>query len=54
MKMIAEGLTSRAIAAAMGIGVRTIEHHRNNIATKLDLRGSHALVKFAIQHQAEL
>ena len=54
LKMIAEGLTSRAIATSMGIGVRTVEHHRNNITTKLDLRGSHALVKFAIQHQAEL
>ncbi|HKQ91547.1 MAG TPA: response regulator transcription factor [Blastocatellia bacterium] len=54
IEMIAEGLTSRAIAASMGIGVRTVEHHRNNIAAKLDLRGSHALVKFAIRHQAEL
>jgi len=52
--MIAEGLTSRAIAASMGIGLRTVEHHRNNIAAKLDLRSSHALVKFAIRHQAEL
>jgi len=54
LKMIAEGQTSREIAAALGIGVRTVEHHRNNIATKLELRGSHALVKFALQHQAEL
>jgi DNA-binding NarL/FixJ family response regulator len=54
LKLIAEGLTSRAIAAAMGVGVRTVEHHRNNMATKLDLRGSHALVKFAIRRQAAL
>jgi two-component system, NarL family, response regulator DegU len=54
LKLIADGLTSRAIAAAMGIGVRTVEHNRNNIAAKLGLRGSHALVKFAIRHQAEL
>ncbi len=54
LKLIAEGQTSREIAATLGIGVRTVEHHRNNIATKLELRGSHALVKFAIQHQAEL
>jgi DNA-binding NarL/FixJ family response regulator len=54
LKLIAEGQTSREIAATLGIGVRTVEHHRNNIATKLDLRGSHALVKFAIKHQAEL
>jgi len=54
LKLIAEGHTSREIAAEMGIGIRTVEHHRNNIATKLDLHGSHALVKFAIQHQEKL
>ena len=54
LKRIAGGQTSREIAAAMGIGIRTVEHHRYNITTKLELRGSHALVKFAIQHQAEL
>lgn len=54
LKLIAEGKTSRTIAAELGIGIRTVEHHRNNITTKLELRGSHALVKFAMQHQAEL
>jgi DNA-binding NarL/FixJ family response regulator len=54
LKLIAEGQTSREIAAALGIGIRTVEHHRNNITTKLELRGSHALVKFAVKHQAEL
>lgn len=54
LKLIAEGQTSREIATALGIGVRTVEHHRNNMATKLDLHGSHALVKFAVKHQAEL
>jgi len=54
LKLIADGQTSREIGTALGIGVRTVEHHRNNIATKLGLSGSHALVKFAIKHQAEL
>ncbi|MBA3257249.1 MAG: response regulator transcription factor [Pyrinomonadaceae bacterium] len=54
LKLIAEGQTSREIAASLGIGVRTVEHHRNNIAAKLELHGSHALVKFAVKHQAEL
>jgi DNA-binding NarL/FixJ family response regulator len=54
LKLIAEGQTSREIAANLGIGVRTVEHHRSNIATKLNLRGSHALVKFAIEHKSEL
>ena len=54
LKLIAEGQTSREIAAQLNIGVRTVEHHRNNIALKLELRGSHALLKFAMQHQSEL
>ena len=54
LKLIAEGLTSRAIADSLNIGVRTVEHHRNNMAAKLELRGSHALVKFAVKHQSQL
>ncbi len=54
LKLIAEGRTSRQIAATLGIGVRTVEHHRHNITTKLELRGSHSLVKFAVRHQSEL
>ena len=54
LKLIAEGRTSREIACELNIGARTVDHHRNNIATKLELRGSHALVKFAVKHQSEL
>ncbi|MBA2301613.1 MAG: response regulator transcription factor [Acidobacteria bacterium] len=54
LKLIADGLTSRAIADQLGIGVRTVEHHRNNVAVKLELRGSHALTKFALRHQSDL
>ena len=54
LKLIAAGQTSREIAAALHIGLRTVEHHRNNMAVKLELRGSHALLKFAVQHQSEL
>jgi DNA-binding NarL/FixJ family response regulator len=54
LKLIAEGQTSREIATTLHIGVRTVEHHRNNIAVKLELHGSHALLKFAVQHQSDL
>jgi DNA-binding NarL/FixJ family response regulator len=54
LKLIAEGHTSREIAGKLNIGARTVDHHRNNIAIKLELRGSHALVKFAVKHQSEL
>jgi len=54
LKLIAEYLTSREIADQFGVSVRTIENHRNNICAKLDVHGSHALTKFALQHQSEL
>lgn len=54
LKLVADGLTSREIAGQLAIGVRTVEHHRNNVAVKLELRGSHALTKFALRHKSDL
>ena len=54
LKFIAEYLTSREIAEHLGVSVRTIENHRNNICAKLDIHGSHGLTKFALKHQSEL
>jgi DNA-binding NarL/FixJ family response regulator len=54
LKLVADGLTSREIAGQLAIGVRTVEHHRNNVAVKLALRGSHALTKFALKHKSDL
>ncbi len=52
--LLAEYKTSKEIAAELGISNRTIENHRANICVKLGLHGTHALVKFAIQHKSEL
>jgi DNA-binding NarL/FixJ family response regulator len=54
LSLLAEYKTSKEIAAQLFISVRTVENHRANICTKLDLHGPHALVKFAIQHKSEL
>ena len=54
LAMIAEYLTCREIADKLGVSVRTIENHRNNICAKVGVHGSHALMKFALQHQGEL
>ena len=54
LRRIAEHKTSKDIAAELGISPRTVENHRNNISAKLEVRGSHALVKFALQHQEEI
>ena len=54
LALIAEYLTSREIAEKLGVSVRTVENHRNNICAKVGVHGSHALMKFALQHQGEL
>lgn len=53
LSMIGDYLTSKEIAAKLFISIRTVEHHRASIATKLDLQGSHALLKFALDHKEE-
>ncbi len=52
--LLAEYKTSKEIANELCVSVRTVENHRANICTKLDLRGTHALVKFAVKHRSEL
>ena len=54
LTLVARGSTSREIAETLFISVRTVEHHRANITQKLGLRGSNALVKFAVAHRSEL
>lgn len=52
--LLAELKTSKEIASDLGISPRTVENHRARICQKLNLQGSHALVKFALQHKDEL
>ena len=54
LDLIAEEKTSREIAADLYISHRTVERHRENICTKLDIHGSNVLLKFAIAHKSEL
>ncbi|HEX4946041.1 MAG TPA: response regulator transcription factor [Blastocatellia bacterium] len=54
LKLIAHYKTSQTIADELFISVRTVDRHRANIANKLDLKGAHALLQFALEHQAEL
>jgi DNA-binding NarL/FixJ family response regulator len=54
LRLVADYKTSKEIADELCVSYRTVETHRNNICTKLDLRGSHALMKFALSHRAEL
>jgi DNA-binding NarL/FixJ family response regulator len=54
LALLAEYRTSKEIADELCTSVRTIQNHRANICAKLDLHGTHALVKFAIQHKSDL
>lgn len=54
LKLIADYKTSKEIAEELFVHYRTIENHRTNISVKLGLRGSHALLKFAVEHKAEI
>lgn len=46
--LIAEGKSNKEIAVHLGIGVRTIETHRERIMRKLDIHSVAGLTKFAI------
>lgn len=45
---IAEGLSNKEIACRLGVGVRTIETHRERIMRKLNIHSIAGLTKFAI------
>ena len=52
--LLAEGMTSRQIGEAMFISHKTVDNHRTNICEKLELHGTHSLIKFAIENKAIL
>ncbi len=54
LKMIAEYKTSKEIGDELCISYRTVENYRTNICSKLDLHGSHSLIKYALQNQDQL
>ena len=50
LRLIAQYKTNKEIAAELLMGVRTVEQHRLNISEKFDLKGRHALMKFATEN----
>jgi DNA-binding NarL/FixJ family response regulator len=54
LKLIAEDKTTKEIAEALGISTRTVDTHRQNISHKLNLSGSHSLLKFAYDNKSRL
>ena len=47
---LAKGQSSKQIARALGLSVRTVETHRQSIRRKLDLAGQAELIKYAVEH----
>ena len=54
LKRIADGKTTKEIAAEFFISPRTVESHRSNICDKLELTGSNRLLQFALQNRDAL
>ena len=51
LSLITESKTNREIAKELYVSIRTIETHRYNICSKLNLSGTHALFKFALKNK---
>jgi DNA-binding NarL/FixJ family response regulator len=49
--LLADYKTSKEIAHDLCISPRTVDTHRNNVCQKLDIHGSHALMRFALGHK---
>ena len=49
VQRIAEGQTTKEIAAALGLSVKTVESHRINAMRKLDIHETATLVRYAIR-----
>jgi len=48
LKLIAEGKSSKEIAAILFLSIRTVDNHRTNIMKKLNVRKSTDLVRYAL------
>ncbi len=49
LQMIAEGKSTKEIAAALSLSAKTIETHRSRLMTKLDIHETAGLVRYAIR-----
>jgi DNA-binding NarL/FixJ family response regulator len=54
LKLVGQDFTSKEIANSLSLSVRTVDNHRQNICHKLNLHGTHSLLKFAFDHGAHL
>jgi DNA-binding NarL/FixJ family response regulator len=50
LRLIREGCTSQEISEKLSISLMTVETHRKNMCTKLNLKGKNELLRFALEH----
>ncbi|MGB5520540.1 MAG: response regulator transcription factor [Gammaproteobacteria bacterium] len=50
MKLVAEGHKNREIASHLSLSIKTVEKHRSNLMSKLNLRNVTELTSYAIGH----
>jgi DNA-binding NarL/FixJ family response regulator len=54
LRLVADNLTSRQIAAKLFVSERTVENHRMHICKKLDIKGHNKLLQFALENKSAL
>ena len=54
LKLIGEDYTSKEIADLLRLSIRTVDNHRQHICSKLNLHGTHSLLRFAFDISAYL
>jgi len=50
LQLISEGHTNKAIAQVLKVSVKTVEKHRANLMSKLNVHDLAGLIRMAIQH----
>ncbi len=51
LKLVAEGMSSKAVAEALGISVKTAMSHREHLMEKLGLHNRTDLIRFALRRE---
>ena len=50
LKLVVEGLTSKQIADALSVSIKTVVTHRTNMMEKLGIHNKAGLVRFGVRH----
>jgi DNA-binding NarL/FixJ family response regulator len=54
LRLIAKNMSSKEIAEELSISPKTVDNHRTNICSKLNIHGSHALLRYLLDHKSLL